>query len=281
MTAKLRLEPDPPDTGTTAAEEAVSAFDALVLGQPFAAEADAATEAVGAVKRAATTSSFPAIAPATADTLALYEFATAAFSRQNFGAELAGLHQQALAGAPALAKFLRSGLVTSRVKSAAASVAPAAGEPIVMAEETAVAAYMQTIAGQLVGRPEHEPSATTLATTVPALEARIEACRARHEAHVKGELERIEAETRQAAETIAAAEKQQREELATFFMAKHGRPFVVRGGVLSGAALAQAARRSGVRDQDGYFLQISLAELQALRVREEAGDAAVTAGGVS
>ena len=281
MTAKLRLEPDPPDTGTTAAEEAVSAFDALVLGQPFAAEADAATEAVGTLRAAATAALFPAIVSASADTIALYEFATATFSRQNFGAELAGLHQQALAGAPALAKFLRSGLVTSRVKSAAASTAPASSTPIAVAEDEAVDRYRQAIASQLVGIPEYEPAASVLSVVVPALEARIAACRVKHQQHVAGELQRIEAETRQAAETIAAAEKQQREELATFFMAKHGRPFVVRGGVLSGAALAQAARRSGVRDQDGYFLQISLAELQALRVREEAGDAAVTAGGVS
>jgi hypothetical protein len=279
MTAKLRLEPDPPDTGTTAAEEAVSAFDALVLGQPFAAEADAATEAVGTLRAAATAALFPAIVSASADTIALYEFATATFTKHEFSTQLAGLHQQALDAVPGLAQFLRTGLMLAHIKAAAASTAPAAGEPIVMAEETAVAAYMQTIAGQLVGRPEHEPSATTLATTVPALEARIEACRARHEAHVKGELERIEAETRQAAETIAAAEKQQREELATFFMAKHGRGFAIHGEIFSGAALSRAAKRIGVQDNDGYFVPFKLEELQALRVREEAADQAIAAGG--
>jgi len=278
---KLRIEePDPLDTGTTAAQEAVLSFEAVVLGQPYAVDGDAASEAVGSLKAASTAALFPAIVSASADTIALYEFATATFSRQNFGAELAGLHQQALAGAPALAKFLRSGLVTSRVKSAAASTAPASSTPIAVAEDEAVDRYRQAIASQLVGIPEYEPAASVLSVVVPALEARIAACRVKHQQHVAGELQRIEAETRQAAETIAAAEKQQREELATFFMAKHGRGFAIHGEIFSGAALSRAAKRIGVQDNDGYFVPFKLEELQALRVREEAADQAVAAGGV-
>ena len=102
--AKLHIEePDLPDTDTTAALAAVQTFDSLVLGQPFADADGAASAAVSALKTTATAALFPMIAPATADTLALYEFATATFTKHEFSTQLAGLHQQALDAVPGLA----------------------------------------------------------------------------------------------------------------------------------------------------------------------------------
>jgi hypothetical protein len=277
---KLRLEPDPHDTGTTAAEEAVSAFEAVPDGAAYASQAGAATEAVGTLRAGATASLFPALSPATADTIALFNFAVETFSRHAFGAQLAVLHQQAIEAAPELAALLRSGPALARVRGMAAAVAPAGGELFAAAERDAVESYMQVIAGQLVGRPEFEPAATILSQTVPELEARVGACRQRHQAYVASELGRIENETRQAAEVIKADELQQREELARYFAAQHGRPFVVRGNIVSGQALAALVKHQGARDHSGEFVTFALADLLEARARQMAADAAVAAGGV-
>jgi len=280
--SKLRLEtPDPPDTGTTAAEEAVSAFDALVLGQPFAAEADAATEAVGTLRAAATAALFPTHVLMTANVVTSYVFFEELFERSKYAERAAALHAECLVAQPDLATFLRSGPVAARIAVAAVASAPAVSGTQDDVAARAVQGYQRTIARQLVGIASHEPAATILAVTVPALEARIDACKARHQQHVGAELSRIEGETRQAAEVIKADEVQRREGLAAYFTAQHGRAFVLKGNVLSGQALAAILRHQGAYDFSGELVKgLTLNDMMEARAREMAADAAVAAGGV-
>jgi hypothetical protein len=280
MATKLRLEdPNPPDTDTTAAQTAVSAFETVPEGQAYANEDASATEAVDVVKAGARMTLCPASVLMTADVVTAFMFHEELFERSRYAERCANLHQQCLAAMPALAAFLRSGPVLARVAAAAVASAPASGTQADVAAR-AVEQYQRTIARQLIGRPEFEPAASVLSVVVPELEARVEACRTRHEAHVKAELDRMEREKRDAAEVIAADEAQQRETLAGFFGARHSRGFAIHGELFSGGALAQAARRIGVQNDGGYYEKFSLAELQALRDRETAGDAAMQGGGV-
>jgi hypothetical protein len=277
---KLRLEPEP-HTDPTAAQAAVQTFEGLALGQPYASLADAAGAAVGALAAGARTALFPAIVPMTADSVTAFTFHEESFTRSGYASHAANLHQQCLAVMPSLASFLRSGPVCARVAAAAVASAPAVSGTQADVAARAVEGYQRTIAGQLVGIPEFEPAASILAVTGPALQARIETCRARHEAHVKAELDRIEGEKNIAAEVVKAAEVQQREELAAYFAARHGKAFSIRGNILSAQALAAILRHEGGRNFDGDFVTgLTLEELQALRVREEAGDQAVLGGGV-
>lgn len=261
---RLHTEETPLEGAGRAAESAVQAFEALPLGAAFGDPSAAALWAVEKVKAAARAVVFPHV-PVTADLAAAFDFSTFAFERLRYGDQLAELHRRALEGDdPGLARLLRSRQVCDRVGVEADTASRGS-------EVAAVDAYERAIAEQLLGR-DGFAAAAFLVTTVPALEARVRACLDRHTAHVADALEQQRREDARVADGLAAAERAARAELVAFFRGRDGQRFTVRGRLVSGRALAAAARREQARDDEGMDIGATLEELRELRAQVEAAE---------
>lgn len=270
------------DGPIAAAETAVSTFEALAPGEPYAEQAALASAAVAELYGQAAEGLCPSrvLVPVTSESLQDFETFTASMTPAGVAGEVVNLFRMAVAG---------------RHTGLAVAICGPRGRKIV-AEYAAVFAGQQGLHGAeakahidretrrfIDGLAAHQrdtapEAAAILLDVLPSLENRITACAERHAEHVRGEVARVERERREADEAVAEAERQQRAELAEYFGRHHGRPFVVRDGLFHGAALADAARRRGVRDQAGNFVSLDLAELIEARARALAGDAALTAG---
>lgn len=177
---QLRQEPDRyalvPASTTAAA--LVMTFEAVDVGQPYADAEQPAARHVAALADAAAAVLFPAFVSATADVLAAFAFHEASFERSQYGLRAAALHAACRELQPTLAAFLRSDVVFGRVRAAALTTAPSAD--LAARADQAVADYRRALAGQLIGVAGFEPAASVLAVCVPALQARLAACRQRH-----------------------------------------------------------------------------------------------------
>ena len=264
MTPKpLHQEPDRYAI-TGACEDAdalLTAFEAVEVGQPFSAAEEPAARHVAALADAAAAVIFPAFVTATADTLTCFGFYEDNFERSQYGRRMAALHADCRGLQPGLEGFLRSGAVCARVGAAAARQGMSVVEMTVAADQ-AVADYQRAIAGQLIGVAGFEPSASIMAVIVPALRARLDACRQKHAEYIAVETARLERERRDAAAAIAAAEQGKRQALAAFFRQHSGSRFLVGGRTALGSALSKIAVGSGAYDTDGELVKATLDELQ-------------------
>lgn len=259
-----------------AAEAALEAAEGLAAGGAFAAPCDAAEAAIRALAAPARAVLFPPFTRGTADLVASFNFVSMTWERSQFAVRVVDLHARCLDVDPALAAFLRGGAVADRVRWFAAEQSGRVGRQAADVAGEAIDAYELGIARQLVGCAQCEPAATVLAADVPTQRARLATCRARHEAHARQEIARLDSEQRAAEAAIVEAERVEREELAQFFAGRAGLAHVVRGTVISGTALASIARRSGGRDAEGAYVTFKLSELLTARAIAIAGDAVVS-----
>jgi hypothetical protein len=247
------------------ADALMTAFEAVEVGQPYADTEQPAARHVAALAASAVACLFPAFVPASGDVLAAFNFYEADFLRSQYGRRMAELHAACRDLQPGLDAFLRSGVICARVGAAALQAALPPAE-MDKASDLAVTDYQRAITGQLIGVAGFEPSASILAVIVPALQARLDACRQRHAEYIANETARMEQARRDADAAIVDAERRHRKELAEYFNTHHGRTFVVRGQAVLGSALAKIARGDGgVYDVAGERAFFSVGELAAAR----------------
>jgi hypothetical protein len=259
MTTKVERDTN---TSTQDAEMAVSAFEKLNPGAAFLSPCEDATAAEAALTGPAAAMLFPVgFSPMSANAIVVHDFLSEGWTRSDYGRLAAELHGQCVDSSPELAMLLRSAAVRKRVREFATDQARIlARRPDELGDE-AIVTYEIAVARSLVGRPEHEPHASIIAIDGPALRDRINVCRERHEAFALAEVARHDREALAVEAALHAAEQRRREELAAVFTRVSNHPFLIHGSVVSGAALAAAARRQGARDHDGEFVQFTLDEL--------------------
>jgi hypothetical protein len=256
------------------AERAVAAIEALALGELTADHVENAMDAVAEYSDPAFLRLFKPFVLASADHIAVFEFYEGGWTRERYVECCADLHVSCFEADPALAEFLRSGPILERVQGAGAAHASIVARPSVDLADEFRARYVRIVAAHLAGVAAYEPHATTLSVHAPALEARVAACRTRHDEYRRGELERLERERAAADEVLAADERARRAAVARFFAARHGQRFVVRDRVYSGVGLSHAVQGIGVRDQESEeFSTLRLEELEVLLRRTEAAEA--------
>lgn len=249
-------------TTETTAARAVAAFEQLALGQPWADPARAAATAVRELYERLAEDLFPhTLAPADSGALVDFQIEAAEIRPLHAAADLSALFARAY---PALRDVVVGPRGMRLLRNCAASVAPvlAKREPDAVAE---MVEHFQTLVAQQLA--EHGNSRAQALLNAVAMRHAVAAITVRHEAHAQAETERIERETRAAADAVEAAERAQREELAAFFSARHGLPHYIGGAIVSGQALAAIARRQGARDQGGENVTFSIAELEKARDR--------------
>ena len=254
--------------------EALGGLDSLALGESFAAADAHASAALSELKARARQDVFPpAIGPVAPAVLAAFDFLEGDADPSAYGDFLADVHALSLDSYPDLSALIRSVAVVRRLQNVARSRAVTAGRP---ADDVATATldrFHRTIASHLEGRPEFEPAATMIAVDIPALEARLEAARARHEAHARSEVERLTREKAEADQAVADAERARRADVAAFFATRPS-TFNLRGRLYSGAGLASIARGEAARDVvDQYLGTEPLEALERLRLETEAVEA--------
>ncbi len=263
------------DATLNLARVALPAFEASPLGEPWAAFDAEAARAVADVKARAREALFPSeIRPVDPEVFAAFEFLEEDADLSSYVSHLADVHARAVSTYPELAAFVRSPAVLARVRRVAASLAQRQMRTSEDVGRELVEALSKAVAGQLAGTEEFEPAATVLATDVPAMEARLDAARARHEQYARAEIERIEAEKAEADEALAAEERRLRDDLIQFFGARGSRPFSVGARIFSGLGIAAIAAGEAARDiVDQEFGSAPLDALRMLKLETEAAEA--------
>jgi hypothetical protein len=188
----------------------VAEFEALALGEPWADQLAAATGACASQRYAAERKLFPfELTPVPADAIAAYAWHIDRLNQRRYGDELAMVHQRALNGHPALAQLCRTHDAVTDVSNAAGTYATAAhsrethATAALRVAEEGRRRYQRLIAKQLADLVGHElRDAAQSYLEAEAHEERLDAAKARHEAHARTELEQVEIERK----TVARAE---------------------------------------------------------------------------
>ena len=192
-------------------EEAIQSFEKLELGQDHAEPREAATSALDALRDEPSAKMFPPHLAAVSDAaLRDFQMAVELMDRNDTDAALVELHGQALAGEyEELMTIVRSPrglrLVVLSARSRATPMHRL--ETHAAAEERAVPkaanCFRRKIANQLFKAGQFIPHSEILSVVVPKLENRLEAARARHEAHASAEAERRAKELATRRESLA------------------------------------------------------------------------------
>ncbi|HEX7126649.1 MAG TPA: hypothetical protein VF406_12910 [Thermodesulfobacteriota bacterium] len=252
---------------TEAAEAAVAKLEALGENEPFAEPLAAAERAVAALEVPARASLFPEqLEPVDAGVLADWQDLRGDLHRLRIAESLAELHGHAF---PELQRVIRGPRGQDLVRRAAWAASGALGrEPeAVVAEQ--LATFTRLVAGQLVGQAEHEPWATILGATVPALRARLLAARTALEQRAAAAAERLRQEEAEAERVLAEATVERRRALAERLeRMPASRLFTVPVGIGEvDQVTAGALRRriqAGVYDDNAAFLERLEREVAAL-----------------
>lgn len=173
-----------PGTTTNAdspAAQAVSALEDLPIHADHQAELAAARQAVDQGRAAAIAVAFPFVSAAvTAEAVAIFNHASGAFSRPTMDRELLQLHAEAQAAAPSVAAVVRTHATLKMIDAALSWTISDAAE-----RAARLASFCSGIAGQCAALDKDSPEVVMLATTLPALEARISAVLDRCAAHAE------------------------------------------------------------------------------------------------
>lgn len=170
------------------AEQAVAAFEALALGADPAPPRQAAEQAVESLRGAAL-AAFLALGRHSADVLTQLQFEIEPFTKSEIADQVVALAAQAVTQHPALAAALRSAPILARIETGLSWGYGEAPERHARLRETLArlaAVYHQADA--------HDEPARLLAVAVPALDQRIAATVARHEAHAEADAARRQAD---------------------------------------------------------------------------------------